>query len=417
MRRSVVVYAVLFVAAMVGSYVSWTYEPETGAADETIQVADIPRDDIASIRYETDEATLTLETRSDERGLYVWVVEQRHRPEEPESSGDAGATADSAGSPRTEGGATDAGRADTTSSDAGDTQAGDTNARHTKTGRTNKGDAHTADSDGGVTKPGRPVSEGDAADGDSEKPPERLEYKASPAVEELFDHLAPLEAKRRIDVDGAEDRESFGFDDPRAEMTLDLHSGGTRKFTIAGYAFGRRHLYVRDEADGEAYVVDAGFVGPLEFPKSRLREHRLLEQRERDVAEVDLETGDESVRLVHRNRSDPRASYWSVGESDSDDSSASSWVGELLGLRVERFVDEPDGELERILVARVVPTDGEAVEIEVFRTASDQTQWYGRSSYTRSLVRLKASRASRVVDDLDAVLDAGDESETPAGEK
>lgn len=403
MRRSVIVYAVVFVVAMVGAYVSWTSDPETGGGDQTVQVADIAREDVASIRYETDEATLNLEPRSDEFGRYVWVVEERKAVEDDDSStggSDAGdaATADAGG----ERGATKVADTETdTEIDAG---------RDTGT------DVGTGD--GGPAKPGRPIPDDDAESGESEEKPKRLAYKASPAIDELFESLAPLEAKRRVDIGGDDERESFGFDDPHATLEIRLKSGGTRTLTLGGYSFGRRHLYVRDEKQGGVFVVDAGFVGPLEYPDSRLREHRLLEAHERDVVEVDVESAGESVELVHRNRSDPRASYWSVGSSDAENESVSSWVGKLLGLRIDRFVDDPGDDLERVLGVRVVPAEGSPVEIDVYRGAGEgEPKWFARSNYTRSHVRLQRSRATGLIDDLDAVLDAGNQAESPADEK
>jgi hypothetical protein len=80
--RAVIVYAVLFVAALIGAYASWTHEPEAEKAEGVVLVDAEPAE-IARIAYESEGIDVTLEPREDELGEYLWVSTTRRRTRPP----------------------------------------------------------------------------------------------------------------------------------------------------------------------------------------------------------------------------------------------------------------------------------------------------------------------------------------------
>jgi hypothetical protein len=80
--RGVIVYAVLFIAALIGAYVSWTHEPAEERAEGVVLV-DAEPSQVSRITYESEDIDVTLEPREDDLGEYLWVSTTRRKSRIP----------------------------------------------------------------------------------------------------------------------------------------------------------------------------------------------------------------------------------------------------------------------------------------------------------------------------------------------
>jgi hypothetical protein len=76
MSRSVTVYGVLLVAALVGSYLTWTHEPTTRDAPGAT-VADIPAETVEAVRYEAPRREIVVTRRRTDGQTFWWVESTR----------------------------------------------------------------------------------------------------------------------------------------------------------------------------------------------------------------------------------------------------------------------------------------------------------------------------------------------------
>lgn len=422
MNRSVVVYGVLLAVAMVAAYLSWTHEPTTEAS-ERVTIARFEPGSIGSIVYEAEGTKVDVRLEEDERGRHGWVTLTRRTVEPEEGSAEdeqraAGNAAPDAGSETDTAHPAASGSPD--SSDAG----APSPAKSASAGRDAGGKETTADRDDAESL-GRKRAEAaarDEADGeaDSEQPTDTETFKASSVLDRFLEDLDPLQALRRLPADRSKAERLYGFDEPLGTLTIES-AGGTRTFTIGGYAYGRQHIYVRDERDGTYYVVDAGVIRPLKYADSRLRERSPLGMNEREIERISLQSDGREATLRQHNIDDPAAAYWSIVEEDDPEAgeenrTAKAWVGKLMRLQIAEYLgaERPDG-AELAAVVEVVPRSDSSDTLRLFeRDVSDGAKrFFARSAFTRRFVELQASSASSLLADLDNVFDP---DETPESE-
>ena len=81
--RSIAISAGILALSLAGAWVQWQTEPTQIGVNE-ILILDGKADDLASIIWQSETTTATLETRSDSFGEYLWVeYEDRKNPEKP----------------------------------------------------------------------------------------------------------------------------------------------------------------------------------------------------------------------------------------------------------------------------------------------------------------------------------------------
>lgn len=393
MNRSVIVYGILLVGALIGAYLSWTHEPETKSSDG-VEIARFASDDIEEIRYTSPKKRLVLRPRSDDRGRYWWVEQTtekiRSEPKQEKSESPHGPPASPTSTEDAGGAASSDATSGTSKSDAG---------------------ASTGDDAGAVASPT------EAEETKAEKPTpesteteETSEYKASSAMDRLLVNLDPLEADRRLPEPSDKRKKMYGFDDPKRSLTIVTNDGRERVFKIGKHTYGRQHVYVRDEMSGEYFVVKIGVIGPLKYSDTRLVEKSVTGIRERNIKRVLVQSDGNSVELAHHNIDDPTAAYWSVGADESEKSeTANSWIGKLMRVSIEEYITDQDASsLETSLVVSVEPTDADKTTIQFFKghsTEDEPSNYFAKSEFTKSLVKLNLSSAATLVEDVETLLD------------
>lgn len=382
MQRSTIVYAVLFVVAMIGAYVSWTHEPAT-EADGGVVLIDAKPEQMASIRYETKELDATLEIKEDELGRYLWVTTERRvekvKPPSPRDPHDPHG-----------------------SQDGVDPHAPDTGEAH-------KGaDAGT---DAGEAPKVADAEEPPKPEPTVETTTETAAFKAGKAGDQLLEDLAPFRVSRALEVTEA-DLTEFGFDDPKGKLVLTTKSGKERKFDVGETAYGHRNVYIRDTDDGTVYVMKRSIVNPLDRADTRLPEKELFEGPVADIARVAITTAQNSLEAVQRNRDDASKATWTAPDSEEANQSVDSWLDKVFRLRASEYASvTAKPQLESAFAVKLYFEKDEPVTIEVMRgaAADGEPDWYARSGYTRGLVKLNGNLASDAAADV-ATLFAGDEA-------
>lgn len=352
MKTSTIVYAALFCAAMIASYLTWTKAPETVDDDGGIVLINAKPAEIAKIEYTSKDVDATFEQKTDELGKYLWVTTTRRVTKK---------------------------KADTPS----DPHAG----------------MHDHGDDDGHDHP-EPAPANDQVDG--EKQVDNLVFKAGKAGEQLLEELAPFRVSRKLDLDKG-DFADFGLDDPQGTLAVSTVSGTSRKFEVGATAYGHKHVYLRDTDSGEVFVIKRSIVSPLDRADTRLPEKELFEGPASDITTASISTPTGSLQLVQRNRDDASKSSWTAPDSDTANPSADSWLDKVFRLRSNGYIpasEQPEAEL--VFAVKLDFEDRKPVRLEVLRGADDngEEMWVARSEFTRGMVKLNPSIAADAAADI-----------------
>ena len=85
MKRTLAVYAVLLVVALIAAYLSWTAKQEPGET-QTIVVMHAELEEIERVLYDAEDLDLELRRQEDDAGAFVWVRSVKlveAKPEKP----------------------------------------------------------------------------------------------------------------------------------------------------------------------------------------------------------------------------------------------------------------------------------------------------------------------------------------------
>jgi hypothetical protein len=154
------------------------------------------------------------------------------------------------------------------------------------------------------------------------------------AVDRLVDQLTGLEKERTLEeVDPAE----LGLAEPRGRVALET-TGGPVELLIGSEVPVSTTMIVGVAGREEAYVVGDSLWDELEKPAGDWRSRDLGPGSREAIQRISLGVGAGVVSLGRRGES-----FWVespyVDKADKD--LVSALLGEIVGLRVERFVDDP----------------------------------------------------------------------------
>lgn len=350
--KTVVLYAVLLSAAMVGSYVSWTADDSATPDTHAVPVYRATTGDVTGLVFTSEDVDVTLERRSDDRGEYAWlsVTERRKTllPPEPTPAVDP---------------ADEAGPADPDAPD----------------------------------EPGEPEEEVPAE--------ERFEievietaFTGSDKALDLLADFEPLQAKRSLDASLAS-TSAFGFDEPSGTVVV-KRNGKEETIVVGGSTYGSKDRYVKHDSD--LFLLDDNKIRPLQFATTRLRERRPQPWLSNDVETVAITFEGKAASFEQKNRDDRAKAFWVRGGEDAEDDAAGTLIDKILRLKVSNQPLEPRGDLTPL--AAVTLTQGD--EVWTLSLASDGTE-DGRfltSDFLRGTVPVLAATADEILDDLSELL-------------
>lgn len=244
-------------------------------------------------------------------------------------------------------------------------------------------------------------------------------FKAGSTADKLIDSVSPVMALRDLGALEADKASSFGLE--AADTTFTITTGGrSTTLTLGGETYGTKDRYVRDDASGKVYVVDDDVFKPVKFAASRLPERNLMSYKMEDIESVTLGQGGSTVTWTQKNRDDRAAAFWSrvgdVATPAAGDAASSSggdagkddtfrnWFSTWAKLKSTAYVQDDENpselKLQYEVTLRGAPKAEERVEI---LTSGDD--WYGRSNYTRGLVKLSRGPADESASEVDDILE------------
>lgn len=402
MNRTVWVHGGLLGIALLAAYFVWTREPTTVSEDE-VQIVNL-RGDLDRVVYASDERTVEINQRKDDRGLYHWVRVETWETPPPKPKAPVPPP--------------------------------NTNSVPTRPGEVgkpamqNSAPMRKMDSPIAVPKPGvAPTKEvkkavGDKAVGDKEslrqdpkanldqdqlssrtdksksavEPAKRLEAAPSPAAsrlsgqgnaasptikagqkpesntpvnttalkqeikpepkvrkvqeftgnkstEELMKNLSTLTSLRALGKVDADKLKAFGLTDTKKSLTL-VSNSIPRVFLIGGNTYGNMDVYIQDKEDGRVYVVHPKSLQDFQYAEFRLMERNLhsFDQSDIERAVVTLKNGKKT--LVQQNRKEPTNAYWADENTPNKKQVFyRNWINKVFRINILEYV-APSKKLE-----------------------------------------------------------------------
>ncbi len=187
------------------------------------------------------------------------------------------------------------------------------------------------------------------------------------AVDRLVDTLTALEKKRTL---AGADPDELGLSEPRGRVVVE-RAAGTVELVVGSEVPASATLILAVAGRDEAYVVADDLWDDLVKPAGDWRSRELGPRSRDEIQRLALVSGDRRVALGRRGES-----FWVeapyVDRADRD--LVSALLGEITGLRVESFVDDPgeprpegpEGVVEVVLEGRE-----EALRIELEPAAEE----------------------------------------------
>lgn len=155
-------------------------------------------------------------------------------------------------------------------------------------------------------------------------------------VSSTLGSIANLTADRRLSLQEV-DAVEYGLEEPVAELTLRMADGGQRVVVVGDELplGSKRALWV----DGGAEIVIASgwFVSDLEREVDDWRSRDVIDFLEDDIASVDIESGDDSIRAV---RLEDEWQLLRPLTDMADDDHLGSLISDLRSMRIEEFLDD-----------------------------------------------------------------------------
>ena len=222
--RQIAVLSALLVAALVGSYLTWTAEAPVEDGDKVaVYVADA--DDLQQVKWTGDDQIVQVEQKSDALGDYLWITSiekvypKAEKKEEPADDGHGHGHGHDHGDEGDEG-------EDAEAEEGEDTEGADATE-----------EAEEAPEDRGTPEI------------------KTVSFLGNDVAQTMWDNFAPLQALRELEPDPVNPVEAtvFGFADPHATIEV-VRGSGPLTLTVGGETYGAKDRYV--QYDSRVLLVD-----------------------------------------------------------------------------------------------------------------------------------------------------------------
>jgi len=223
------------------------------------------------------------------------------------------------------------------------------------------------------------------------------------AADETVAKLATLKALRALGKIDPARLADYGLDKP--EATLKVNVGGKEQtLSIGGQTPGGGERYAKYAGSGEVFAIDGDLVQTLSFADSRLMERELHGFTDDEVKRVRITKGSKARELV---RVPDKKDAWADAATPAKaDETAVNWMTKLDRLRTTEFVEKPANSPspEQALVRVEFFSGSKSLGFFELYKAAAEKEYLGRSEYTRSFVKVPASAAESLDQDLAALL-------------
>jgi hypothetical protein len=166
---------------------------------------------------------------------------------------------------------------------------------------------------------------------------EPLDFPAdSSIVSSTLGSVANLTADRRLESEEVDPAE-YGLEEPMAELTLRMMDGGERSIVVGDEMPLGSKRALRVDGGAEIVIASGWFVSDLEREVDDWRSRDVIDFLEDDVASIDIETGDDSIRAVRLE------GEWQLLRpltDMADGDHLGSLISDFRSMRIEEFLDD-----------------------------------------------------------------------------
>lgn len=233
---------------------------------------------------------------------------------------------------------------------------------------------------------------------------------AEEALATWLETFAPFRARRSLGELTERQLRDVGLAEPEGRLAITC-GGETATYVLGARAYGEGDRYARARSGGPAYLFSNEKLQPLESAEFRLMQRDLHTFETNEIVGLRIRAFDRERRVVQVNRTDEASVAWADAESpDRRDEMIGSWLAHFERLRVQSYLApraEPGSDIEGISAAGVpivridyTGEEGNLGFVDMQRVDAAEPAYYARSEATRSWVRVAASVAQQIEDDL-----------------
>jgi len=234
---------------------------------------------------------------------------------------------------------------------------------------------------------------------------EVVTFLSMKAGDELVKKLSTLKALRSLGKADAGKLADYGLDKPEGTLKVKL-AGKEQVLTVGAQTPGGSERYAKYAALGEIFAIDGDLIQTLSFADSRLTERELHGFTNDEVKRIKVSKANKTREVV---RVAEKKDAWADAATPSKpDETVVNWMTKVERLRTLEFVEKPSQ----------VPTPEQAVvrleyfagskslgTLEIYKVTGEKgPEYLGRTEHTRWYVKLVASSAEQVEQDLGALL-------------
>ena len=232
---------------------------------------------------------------------------------------------------------------------------------------------------------------------------EKRKFPGGDAATKLVESLAPLQAIRSLGKLSEAQRTQFELVDAKMEMILETRGGKAHAVKVGASPFGSQDYYVED-AEGRAWLVKSGTVKPL-MNGDGLMERTLHEVDDKELAFVEVESGDRNAKYEQQHRLDAKGRYWSKPDSpDARETQVGTWLGKARKIPVLRYPDVQPATPPPVKLGLVYKDEKGKVLARFDIAPREGLPPLVRSERTRLWAESDKTRVDEVLGELDAIL-------------
>lgn len=275
-----------------------------------------------------------------------------------------------------------------------------------KTKQTKKVDSNNTASDNTTDKSG---------DVPTEPPTKPETFRANQKFSEFLEWLVPFRAVRSLGKNAkALNKE---FEDEKEAMKIQLQCAGRKHtFEVGSSTYGIGNQYIRNTLTKEYFLIPGKVVRNLNSAKYRFMQKKLHNFELSDVDEALIKAGSKTLKLLHKNHSDPQNAIWvDANAPDRRNQLYSNWFSQVIKMTAQEYLpfgDQPGSELdtasgdaESLLSIQYFHEGKLLGELHMVRINTDKEHYYARTETTHCWVKTPSSIGKLVAQDISAVVD------------
>jgi len=334
----------LLVAALIASYVTWTYEPPGGGKGDVVAF-DVAPDALTQVVYTETDLRVAVEQRSGADGEFCWgqMRKIKDAPRKPPKRGDDAGDDDSADEPEPE--------------------------------------------------PERVVTD--------------KSFRGNETCDKVLARFTPMKALRVFEDLSEEKLAEMELAEPEASLTV-TSAKEERVYDVGGRCYGSNDYYLQEQETGRVLLVESRMIADIKGGSTRLMESKLQPFKKDEIERAEVSTAEAEREFVQQNRDDTKAAFWSTAdEPNKTADAADTWLDRLLRLRALSYFSEPPASLQSMVRIQFMDGDQEIGWAE-FGTAVDEegeTVHVARTGNTIEWVKISDRMGADTVEEIGEVMD------------